>query len=86
MKFTALPALIWLAIAALVVVGLVWTSREGFVVDRAFDQSQTQRAVSLEDSSYTQQTNHFAPASSGAQNIPGVPSQHQVNQFQAFVV
>jgi hypothetical protein len=50
-KFTALPALIWLGIAALVVAGLIWSSREGFAVDRAPDRSQTERAVALEDSS-----------------------------------
>lgn len=85
MKLKNLPALVWLGIAAVVVVGLLWTTREGFIP--SFDRSQEQRTMSTEDSSYAQTTNNFTPTPSDAYPpIPGVPGKDQVNQFQAYVV
>lgn len=85
MKLKNLPALLWLGIAAVVVVGLLWTTREGFIP--SFDRSQEQRTISTEDSSYAQTTNNFTPTPSDAYPpIPGAPGKDQVNQFQAYVV
>lgn len=85
MKHSALPALVWLGIAALIVGGLLWTSREGFVPD--FDRTQEARTRALEDSSYSQETNNFVAAKSDAYPpIYGMPSKDQVNQWKAYVV
>ena len=85
MKPSALPAAIWLGIAALIVVGLLWTSREGFIP--TFDRSQERLTIATEDSSYAQQTNNFTPAPSDAYPpIRGVPGKDQVNQYQGYVV
>ena len=85
MKFKNLPALFWLGIAILVIGGLLWTTREGFIPE--IDRTQDNRTRALEDSSYAQTTNNFTPTpSDGYPSIPGSPSKDQVNQFQAYVV
>lgn len=84
MKRSALPAMIWLAIAALIVGGLLWSSREGFIPE--VDRTQEARTRALEDSSYAQQTNNFTPMKSdGYPPIQGSPSKDQVNQWKAYV-
>lgn len=85
MKFKNLPALVWLGVALVVVGGLLWTTREGFVPE--VDRTQDNRTRALEDSSYAQVTNNFKPTpSDGYPSIPGAPGKDQVNQFQAYVV
>ena len=85
MKFKD-PAYLWFVVAVLVVAGFLWTTRERFTPE-FIDQSQTARTVRMEDSSYTQATNHFTPTlSREAMAVPGVPGKDQVNQWQAHVV
>lgn len=78
-------AYVWLAVAVLIVGGLFLAMREPFTAEFN-DNSQQQRAMALEDSSYTQQTNHFTPTPGPAPVLAGVPGKDQVNQFQAYVV
>ena len=85
MKFKNLPALVWLGLALVVVGGLLWTTREGFIPE--VDRTQDNRTRAVEDSSYAQTTNNFTPTPSDAYPaIPGAPGKDQVNQFQAYVV
>ena len=86
MKLT--PAKIsWIAFAGafLLAMAYFYTQVERF--DVAFiDKSQDRRTVSLEDSSYTQTTNHFSPMPAPEDPVVGVPGKDQVNQWKAFVV
>jgi len=79
-----LPAYIWLVVAILLVVGLLWTSREGFVPE--IDKSQEVRTRSLENSSHAQVTNHFDPSSVAFPTMLGVPGKDQINQWKGVVV
>ena len=83
MKLTALPAYVWLVLAVLIVGGIIWTGREGFIP--SFDRTQENRTIATENSSYAQQTNHFTPAPAELPPIPGIPGKDQVNMFQAYV-
>ena len=82
MKF--LPVYVSLAVAILILVGMLWTSREGFIPE--IDRSQTQRTVSLEDSSYQQVTNHFTPGPIEYGPMNGHMGKDQVNQWKGVVV
>ncbi len=85
MKFKD-TAYIWLAVAVLIIGGLLWTTTERFT-PQFIDQSQTARTVRMEDSSYTQATNHFTPTPNREMmEVPGVPGKDQVNQWNAHVV
>jgi hypothetical protein len=80
-----LPSYIWLVIGAVVLFGLLWTSREGFVPE--IDDSNKQRTVMLEDSSHRQETNNFTPTPSASYPaIYGVQGKDRVNQWQGFVI
>jgi hypothetical protein len=79
-----LPVYIWLAVAILLVVGLLWTSREGFVPEA--DKSQEMRTRSLENSSHAQITNHFDPSSVQFGPVIGRTGKDQINQWKGVVV
>ena len=86
MKLTS-AKISWIAFAgaALLVLAYFYTQVERF--DVAFtDKTQERRTVSLEDSSYTQTTNHFSPTPAPEEPIVGIPGKDQVNQWKAFVV
>jgi len=82
MKF--LPVYVSLAVAILILVGMLWTSREGFIPE--IDRSQVQRTVSLEDSSYQQVTNHFTPGPIDYPEMRGQVGKDQINQWKGVVV
>lgn len=72
-------------LAALAVLALVlYTTRERFQPE-FLDKRQIQKTVAVEDSSYTQQTNHmsYAPYSMGP--VTGMETPFQVNQYKAYV-
>lgn len=86
MKLTA-AKISWIVFAGAVVLlfAVFYTQVERF--DVAFtDKTQDRRTVSLEDSSYTQTTNHFSPMPAPEEPVVGVPGKDQVNQWKAFVV
>jgi hypothetical protein len=79
-----LPAYIWLVVAVLLVVGLLWTTREGFVPE--IDRSQEKRTRSREDSSHEQLTNHFDPSGVAFPAMLGSAGKDQINQWKGAVV
>ena len=79
-----LPVYVWLAVAGLLVVGLLWTTREGFVPEA--DKSQEIRTRALEDSSHAQVTNHFDPSRVAFPAMLGSLGKDQVNQWKGVVV
>ena len=79
-----LPVYIWLAVAVLLVVGLLWTGREGFVPEA--DKSQEMRTRALENSSHAQITNHFDPSPVSFPSMIGTAGKDQVNQWKGVVV
>lgn len=79
-----LPTFVWLVVAGLVVLGLLWTSREGFIPE--VDREQEKRTRALEESSYSQTTNHFDPSSVQFGPILGSTGKDQINQWKGVVV
>jgi len=73
-----------LAVAALGYVLAVASTREK-VQPEFFDKSQERRTIALEDSSYSQRTNHSVPAPVSLGPIAGVQSPFQVNQYKAYI-
>ncbi len=71
--------------AALIILGFVlWKTTERFQPE-FLDKRQVQKTVGVEDSSYSQQTNHMdmSPYSMGP--IEGSQSPFQVNQYRAYI-
>lgn len=71
--------------AALIILGFVlWKTTERFQPE-FIDKRQVQKTVGVEDSSYSQQTNHMdmSPYSMGP--IEGSQSPFQVNQYRAYI-
>jgi hypothetical protein len=72
-------------LAGMVVLAFVlYSTRERFQPEFT-DKRQVQKTVSVEDSSYRQQTNHmqYAPANMGP--VTGMQTPFQVNQYKAYV-
>ena len=74
----------YLLIAMAVLAFVLYLNRERFQPE-FLDKSQVRKTVAVEDSSYTQQTNHmtFGPANMGS--IEGMQTPFQVNQYKAYV-
>lgn len=49
------------------------------------DITSMNRTKAVEDSSYSQRTNHMEPAAYSSGPVPGVETPFQVNQFKAYV-
>lgn len=79
-----IPAYVWLAVAGLIVVGMLWTSREGFIP--TVDAANTERTMAHEGSSYRQETNNFQPSPTSFPPMLGAPGKDQVNQWKGSVV
>lgn len=79
-----IPAYLWLMIAVMIVGGLLWTSREGFIPTA--DTAQEDRTKATSDSSYRQETNNFSPTPVQFGPMLGVPGKDQINQWQGVVV
>jgi|688.fasta_scaffold00948_30 hypothetical protein len=79
-----LPTYVWLVVAGLIVLGLLWTGREGFIPQ--VDKSQEMRTRALEESSYAQTTNHFEPSGVQFGPVIGISGKDQVNQWKGVVV
>ena len=79
-----IPAHVWLLVAVLLVVGMLWTTREGFIPE--VDKSQVTRTRSLEDSSHAQLTNHFDPSSVKFPTMLGSVGRDQINQWKGVTV
>jgi hypothetical protein len=79
-----IPAYLWLMIAIMIVGGMLWTSREGFIP--TVDTSQEDRTKALSDSSYRQETNNFSPTPADFGPILGTPGKDRVNIWQGVVV
>ena len=78
---------VWFFIAvAVLAYALKLIGMEGFSggspESRFIDRSQQQRAMSLEDSSYAQRTNHFVQ-DNGVGEALGADTPWQVNQFKS---
>jgi len=78
---------VWFFIAvAVLAYALKLIGMEGFYggspESRFIDRSQQQRAMSLEDSSYAQRTNHFVQ-DNGVGEALGADTPWQVNQFKS---
>jgi hypothetical protein len=78
---------VWFVLALVVVAYVVkLVGSEGFYggsgESRFIDRSQQQRAMSLEDSSYSQRTNHFVQ-DNGVGEALGMDTPWQVNQFKS---
>jgi hypothetical protein len=78
---------VWFVVALVVVAyALKLFSFEGFTggpgESRFTDRSQQKRAMALEDSSYSQRTNHFVQDNSVGEAL-GVDTPWQVNQFKS---
>lgn len=72
------------AVGVLGYVLAIASTREKFET-RFVDTKQEGRTIDLEDSSYSQRTNHFVPAPFSMGPIAGVQSPFQVNQYKAFI-
>ena len=78
---------VWFVLALVVVAYVLkMTGMEGFYggpgESRFIDRSQQKRAMSLEDSSHAQRTNHFVQDNSVGEAL-GVDTPWQVNQFKS---
>jgi uncharacterized protein (UPF0333 family) len=49
------------------------------------DITAMKRTMAVEDSSYSQRTNHMEPAAYSSGPLPGTETPFQVNQFKAYV-
>jgi hypothetical protein len=73
-------------VIAIVFLGLILLMRPKERFQPEFlDKSQVQKTVAVEDSSYSQTTNHADPAPYSMGPIQGVETPFQVNQYRAFV-
>lgn len=71
--------------AALIILGFVlWKTTERFQPE-FIDKRQVQKTVGVEDSSYSQQTNHMDMSSYSMGPIEGSQSPFQVNQYRAYI-
>ena len=69
----------------MVVLALVlWATRERFQPE-FLDKRQVQKTVAMEDSSYTQQTNHMMYGHADMGSVSGMQTPFQVNQYKAYV-
>ena len=58
---------------------------EKFEPGKEYDRTQVKKTVSVEDSSYSQRTNHMDAAPYVIGPIEGSESPFQVNQFKAYI-
>lgn len=79
-----IPAYVWLMIAVMIVGGMLWTSREGFIP--TVDTAQEDRTKATSDSSYRQETNNFSPTPVQFPPMLGVTGKDRVNLWQGVVV
>jgi len=79
-----IPVYVWFGIAIMIVLGMLWTGREGFVPE--VDKANEARTKSLEDSSYRQETNNFSPSPNQFPPMLGVPGKDRVNLWQGVTV
>ena len=77
--------IVWFIVGVLVL-AVAWSvfAKEKFEV-AFFDTTQEKKRAAVEDSSYSQQTNHVDPAPYSSGPIPGQESPFRVNQFNAYV-
>jgi len=74
-----------LFVGALIVLGFVlWKNTERFQPE-FIDKRQVLKTVGVEDSSYSQQTNHMDLAGYSMGPIAGTASPFQVNQYRAYI-
>lgn len=73
-----------IAIAVLGYVVAIASSREKFQPE-FLDKAQVRRTAALEDSSFSQRTNHVVPAAFSMGPISGTQSPFQVNQYKAYI-
>ena len=74
----------WLVVAVLLIVGMLWTTREGFIP--TVDSGNNMRTKALEDSSYRQETNNFQPSPTSFPPMLGTLGKDQLNQWKGVVV
>lgn len=81
-----LSPMLYFALAVIVLgyVLAIASTREKFQPE-FLDKTQVHRTIAVEDSSYSQRTNHFVPAPFSMAPIAGVQSPFQVNQYKAYI-
>lgn len=74
-----------LIVVAVLLVGVLFPKREGFVPE-FLDQGNVKQTQKTSTSSYAQETNHFKPTPSVPEPIDGVQTPFRVNMFNSYMV
>lgn len=79
------PTIYFIVAIIVLAVILMSMSKEGFQPE-FLDKTQVGRTVALEDSSFSQQTNHMRSAPYSMGPIEGMETPFQINQYKGYVV
>lgn len=83
MKFGNSGVLLAIAVAVLVILGVMWSGREKFAVPEFIDRTMESKRRQGEVSSYAQTTNHLS--SPEGESLPrGSSTGHRVGQFVGY--
>jgi hypothetical protein len=75
-----------LLVAALLVLALVMMKQTERFQPEFLDKAQVRKTVAVENSSYSQTTNHADIPSYSMGSVPGVETPFRVNQYTSYVV